>query len=452
MHATWALPLVSFLVAAAAVLIFLLRAPFPIWWKALFVVSVLPAYEYSVMARNYGISMLLMFAFASVYTGKRYRPIALGVVLLLLANTNVHSAILVGAYLVMWLYERLARRAANVTGLYERIGGATLLAMGIAALGIVACFATIYPTYNDLIGHGVRNGNPLWLAAKSFILPGEMFGDLLLEVTNRPAIIIDSLILFALALGLLVEPILCAVALGAVWTFALFFSEVYTGALRHEGLLFVFLISLYWIAAARRAPRPAGAGAPYPVHARLFTLALSVMLPLVLALMSVRSAQTIIHDLRYPVTESAAAGRLIRDDRRLKDAIVIAEPDYVGMALRYYVPNTQYLVRERRFGDSVRFARSSVLDLSLADLLACARRLQQTTGKPVVILLAHELVDAPQEQVTRFSYAWSFRYSAQELAQFRASTEHLATLRDAPGSSENYDVYLLKADAPSSGG
>jgi len=137
-HATWALPLVSVVVAALAIVIFLARAPFSVWWKALFVVSVLPVYEYSVMARNYGISMLLMFAFAAVYAGKRYRPILLGVLLFLLANTNIHSSMLVGMYLMIWFYHRLFASTSRGPGVFGRVGLTTLVAMGIAAAGIAA--------------------------------------------------------------------------------------------------------------------------------------------------------------------------------------------------------------------------------------------------------------------------------------------------------------------------
>src|SRR4051794_26845182 len=58
------LPAISALICAAAVSIFVWRAPFPLWFRALFVFGGLPLYEYSVMARNYGISMLLSFVFA----------------------------------------------------------------------------------------------------------------------------------------------------------------------------------------------------------------------------------------------------------------------------------------------------------------------------------------------------------------------------------------------------
>jgi hypothetical protein len=82
------LPIASIAIACAAVVLFMLRSPFPLWLKALFLFSGLPLYEYSVMARNYGISMLLLFLTASLYRHRtsQWLPLAVG-----LAPTGEHE-------------------------------------------------------------------------------------------------------------------------------------------------------------------------------------------------------------------------------------------------------------------------------------------------------------------------------------------------------------------------
>jgi hypothetical protein len=64
---------------------------------ALVALSNFAVWEYSVMARNYGITMLVLFAFAAGYERWRHRGWVVGLWLLLLANTNVHSVLLAGA-------------------------------------------------------------------------------------------------------------------------------------------------------------------------------------------------------------------------------------------------------------------------------------------------------------------------------------------------------------------
>jgi hypothetical protein len=60
------LPIASAAVAMAAVALFVWRSPFELWVKGVFIFGALPFYEYSVVARNYGISMLLLFLAAGV--------------------------------------------------------------------------------------------------------------------------------------------------------------------------------------------------------------------------------------------------------------------------------------------------------------------------------------------------------------------------------------------------
>src|SRR6266446_6186259 len=107
------LPLLNLLIAAAAVIIFLLRAPFSLWCKALFVFSAIVAYEYSVMARNYSIVMLLMFTYAAVYTAPRRSPLWLVLVLFLLTQTHIIATLLIPFYLFIWLSDWWSARRSG---------------------------------------------------------------------------------------------------------------------------------------------------------------------------------------------------------------------------------------------------------------------------------------------------------------------------------------------------
>jgi hypothetical protein len=104
------LPIISLVVAAAAVAILIFRSPLPLRLKALFLFGRMPLCECSVMARNYGISMLLLFTFAWLYRQPRRRPLWMGMVLVCLANTNIHSVLLAGLLMVFWLWNDLGER------------------------------------------------------------------------------------------------------------------------------------------------------------------------------------------------------------------------------------------------------------------------------------------------------------------------------------------------------
>jgi hypothetical protein len=91
------LPVVAVLVSTVAIVLLVWRAPFRWPLVALVALSNFAVWEYSVMARNYGITMLVLFAFAAGYERWRRRGWVVGLWLLLLANTNVHSVLLAGA-------------------------------------------------------------------------------------------------------------------------------------------------------------------------------------------------------------------------------------------------------------------------------------------------------------------------------------------------------------------
>ena len=437
------LPIVSVAVAAAAVVLFLVRAPFPPWWKALFVLSALPAYEYSVMARNYGISMLLMFAASSIYTAPRQQPVLLGLVLFLLANTNVHSALLVPLFAAMWFFQEFASNSSTPRAATGRRPFAHLIGIGLGLSGVVVCLATIYPTNHDLISYPLSDTGWQQRALEAVVLPGRYFGNVLLPASTTAAAAFDSLVLYLLAFGLAGEPLLCAAALIGLWLFALLFALVYPGGLRHQGVFLVFVISLYWIHCSRAVTATADPASVRPKKLTPSYWAVRAAFPLVFLLLVGRGALKNIRDVQFPVTESAALGRVIMGDTRLRDAIVIAEPDYMVESLPYYINNPTYLTREMRYGNTVKFTRSARLDISLGDILNCAGELRTKTGRRVVILLAQDLTDSPNEQVVPVSYGWTFRFTSAQRATFLASTERIAQLRAAAGD-ENYDVYLLK--------
>jgi hypothetical protein len=82
-----------------------------------------------------------------------------------------------------------------------------------------------------------------------------------------------------------------------------------------------------------------------------------------------------------------------------------------------------YFVRERRYGDYVRFSRKARLDLTLGDILdEAARAIRASTGRPVAILLAWPLSEMDPARVYGESYVWTFSASGDQIERFREAT------------------------------
>jgi hypothetical protein len=434
------LQVVAFLVAAAAFLLLVLRAPFSLLVVGLLLLGRAALYEYSVMARNYGISMLLLFLLASAYPACRRRGVALGLLLFLLANSNAHSAMLTGAFLLFWLLDLGFERGADVM---PRLRVFALNAL-VAALGVMLAAWTMYPPKNDavLIEAQATIARRVMLGV---FLPANSFGELVngflpAAVTGAlPALLWQvalSLLMFGATLGLARRPAALAAALLSLIGFSVFFQVIYPGSYRHEALWLGFLVSLYWLV-GRPGDAPPGkiCGAAVAVGLACFLALLVVQIPGGVLRAGLVAAGR-------PESRGRDLARLIGQRPALRDAIVMADPDFLIEPLPYYIDNPTYLPREHRFGKFAVFTTKAMLRLDLAELLSDARALHAGSGQPVIILL-HERLDpsAPAEIIPE-GYDWQLVTTPEQVRSFLAATRLLERFGPAL-TDESFDAYLL---------
>jgi hypothetical protein len=442
------LPLVSIGIAVAATLLLALRSPFRWWFIALLLLSNFLLFEYSVMARNYGISALLLFLLANYYPRYRDRSVLLGVLLALLANTNAHSVLLVGAFLLFWLIDILCEYGMRWTPALK-----TFLLNGIvSAVGIAACVVVIYPTYNDAAMAVLPGGITLLkLLVEAVLLPAASFyqvshfhwpylGPLISDTLMK---LLMSLVMFGSLLGLIRSPGAFIATLTALIALSLFFTIVYPGGYRHQALWLAFLLSMYWITRARKVESELRAplcfkslmGPASAIGSALMVLLVAIQVP---------SSVKAIADIALgsqPLSRARDLGAFVATHNDLQDAIIIADPDFLVEALPYYIHNPTYLMRERRFGNVVKFTNKARLSIDLGDILATARALRAESGKSVLILLYQKL-DPSRPQIYHEGFNWNLLTTPEQVRDFLASTRFLA--RFAPAlSDESFDVYLF---------
>ena len=442
----WVLQIVALAISSAAVLIFLFRSPFNNLTVGLVLFSYFSLYEYSVMGRNYGISMLLMFIFAALYERYRDRGIVLGSVLFLLANTNAHSALLACAFMLFWLSDILLYR----TGV-EKKANLRMFALngGIVAIGIIACGLTIFPTFNDAAQMTLTH-SALWKRLFQVVfLPGDQFQTLTVGMgTDGHNIrrIAFSILLLGSTLALLRRPSALIAALFALWGMSFFFEFIYVGFYRHTALFVTFLISLYWIVRLREEPQR------FPGASKTLNTVVASGLCCFFLLLSMQvglSAKTLKWYSRgIPESGSRGLATLISQHPELRDAVIIADPDYLLEPLPYYLSNPTYFLRGQRFGHVVAFTRHARINLSLDDILLNARQLSLQTHEPVIILLAKQLHPYDHAESKREGYNWKLDLTPTQVRTFLKATKKLASF-ELVSSDEAYDVYLLKEHSKS---
>lgn len=431
---------VSVSVALGALLLLALRSPFALPTIALFVFGYAALYEYSVMARNYGISMLLTFALAAAYRHWRNHGIVLGLLMFALVNCNAHSVLLVGGFLLFWMLD-LWRDRSLPRAAAARVFGLNAL---IAAAGIVACIVTIYPPFNDAAQSHVA-GLSASALARALLLPATSFDVLLGPLSHHlpapPWLLAPllSALLFGATLGLVRHPPALWASLVTLVAMSCFFTFIYPGSYRHQALWLVFLLAMYWIC----APGAARAPAPGPRLQRVQGAGL-VLLCALLALQfanGIRKVPAVV--LGAPESRSRDFARELSRHPGLHQATVVADPDFLVEALPFYRPNPTYLVREQRYGNVVRFTHQARLQLTVGDLLAEARRLRSSTGQPVVLLVRERLDLASGERTVAEGYNWQLRLTPADTAAFLSATRHLARFDPPCCTDEHFDAYVL---------
>lgn len=441
------LPVVSMGIAFAAVILFMRFAPFPLWFRCLFIFGGLPLYEYAVSARNYGISMLLMVIAAGLYPHRAKHGWWLAVVLALLANTNVHSALLVGVVAGVWAVGSVAnltgwRRNTLVRQESQAPTCEVFLQAALIFASIALCALTTWPTENTILtsAHRATQLGDLALAfLQAIFRPDLTFKHLAPEqLSPIVAPILGAIVLVIALVGLLRHRPLFIAALAAQILLGVLFLQVYSGSYRHEGLYLIFLLCLYWQAWRRQElSSAANRWLKFGFYAGLAPL---------LALNLVLAAQLTWDDAQHELSANRAFGALIQRTPAYNNAIVMAEPDYAIESLPYYVDNPLYLPREGRFGKTVSWTTASADRMSLGQLLAAAQKIQQRENRPVLIALGHLEIDDAEKQSAgelRFSYNKFFTWSAEDWATFEAATERVAKFDGVVGD-EVYEVFWVQ--------
>lgn len=433
-HSVLVLKMASLAAVTAGAYLFIRHAPFSRLEKTLFLAGQFPLYHYSIISRSYSLSFLLLFAACASYPKRFQNIFLLAAALFLLANTGAHSLLLACALFVCLAVQYFSAR--------RRIQNPTqwLAAFGFIIFGIALAVVQIWPDPESTVKYHVITP-PLIAAAleKSLFTPGDFFSQLF---GLYPGVVTVSLWLITLAsfrrqfsTGLFIFL--------SGFSLALLFQLIYPGALRHQGFLYLALIALFWLERSDDAATPRG-----PEKNWFFDFTRryrEAFLVITLVIQVIAGYETVKWDLFWPYSSSGDFAAYLRRDPRLREAVLVPEPDYLAEPLPFYTNNPIYFTRESRFGTFIHFTTANAAELSLDELLDTAHEVREKTGKPVLLMIGHVLpVQGPYEIF--FSYGKTFRYSPKELKRLETETVLLTQFRSAM-IDENYDIHLLKEKA-----
>lgn len=424
-----ALKVSALLVAAISILIFLFFSPYGTWQKALFIFGYLPFYEYAVFARNYGISMLFMFAFTAIYSSVKYRPVLLSIILFLLANTNIHSLIIVMLFCAIWIYEKkqIIFRLDNIKMTIWHV-----IALLIISIGVIFCISTTVPEATSLVTKEIS----FQLEVRDFVhkvfsamvYPGEPFNSLFRDP------LLKALIPFLLIASLMPSPHRAlSLYLGFI-AFSLFFLVIYPGSIRHQGILYCFILCLLWMHQKDAENKYFGSER---LKSFLFKLQYWT-LNLLLIVQLYAGSKHVLKDVNTPLSSSKDFSEFVMSIPAYNNALIVGEPDVLLESLHYYLPNSTYLLRETKFKRYVSFTTEAKRNYSMHELLADVENLSADKNVPILVLISTEIFES-KKKIHEHSYGKIFRWTDDSIDLLHSKMKKVAEFNKS--TTENFIVF-----------
>jgi hypothetical protein len=408
-----AMQLVHAAIAAGFCLLLALKAPFSLVEKALMLLSYFLLFEYWVISRNYALGVLLAFLFVWLRSAAPHRTTMAWTVLGLMTNANVFVAIVALAMAAFMLIEPAPSRRKHIPGLM------------IFCLLLTLAVVTMWPadsTVQDLAAANVvANYDPLrplrlatWMISRVFVPLHSNFPEQYWDPIFNPVLRVLVLLPIVIALYAILrkdKDILGLFAL-ALLGIGAFCYVVYSGTVRHWGIIFIVFICCLWLQRARGR-----------AMSRLAIVLLSIN-----AMAGVAAA--IAAELR-PFSQAAQTAQWIRH-QGLADATWIAVPDVPASAVAGYLGRPFYYPScacERTF---IRWGDDSHTPVPTRMVPIQVARVLEERCAPEAFLLLNTEVDAEVQP-----YLKDFELEFARLAQFDGA--------EIP--AENFVIYRVDGTA-----
>ena len=435
------LQIASVSIAFTAVTLLWFRSPFALWQKILFTFGYFPIFDYSVMCRNYGISMLLFFVFAALSTSAKKRPVAIAITLALLANTNAPACLMAFILFLYWIWNDYKTPTNSCISTKKQ-----LVNYVIAIIIVITGFAAVSIALPNGESHIASNLNHLFnvkiIKTIFFITiqPSKYFDFWFND--HIPAYICDLLI-FALFLSLYKKRSLLFAGFAGVAIMGLFFKYIYNGAPRHQGILYMFFITLSWISLhsqLQNTYKPSN-----KIKAKIFPGITNIIWVILLYSQISLGYEYTKLDINNEISPCKSFGQFLNSNPDYSDAIIIPEPGYYLEALPCYASNQIFLPRENKYAKKVMFTSEQNDNLELSELYNIAQEIKISTGKTVLLVIGHSGFPKNSEQKVAYNmivYNMDFTWNAESLDKFINSTVKIAEYNNS--IAEKFVVYKLK--------
>ena len=390
--------LLHVLIASGFVFLLARYGPFSRVQTILFAVGYFPLFEYALISRGYGLGVLLAFAFCAAFEARYRRPVLLGGLLFLLANTTVFGlviALCLGGLLVLDTLGKGRSAEARPAGSPAMLAGAALLALGaiLSVLQILPEPDNSFPgrSFLSLAWDPLRFRAVLSTVLASYLPIPEPTALHFWETVwlqrllgMQGAAVASGALLLAALLAFVRTP--RALAFWAAASGGLLGIYYYTSMVhqRYSGHLFVVFVLACWLAA--RLPETTYRK---PALARLAALGDQIRVPLLYLLLLANLAGGVVafaKDWRLPFSGSAEAAHFLQREG-LDQMPIVGAIDFMVSPLAGLLGRDIYYPERGEWGSFVIWDYRRNPKLSYGDVWKALRRVLDATGSDVLLVL-----------------------------------------------------------------
>jgi hypothetical protein len=402
-----AMQLLHVLIASAFVYLLARYGPFTRVQAILFAAGYFALFEYALISRGYGLGVLLAFAFCAVFEARYRRPILLGALLFLLANTTVYGLIIalcLGGLLALDVLGGGLGREPRPAGRAAMLAGAALLLLG-ALLSVLQILPEPDNTFTgrrffSLAWHPARFRAVLGTAMASYLPIPEPADPHFWETvwlkrllgSHGAAFASGALLIAALLSFLRSAPVLAFWAASSAGLLGIYY---YTSMIhqRYSGHLFVVFLIACWLAA--RLPRTTW---HRPALGRLAGLGDRIRTPLLGLLLLANLVGGVVafaKDWQLPFSGSAEAARFL-ERQGLDEMPIVGTVDFMVSPLAALLERDIYYPERGEWGSFIIWDDRRRPKLDYADVWKALRRVLDETGGDVLLVLH----DPPQALIS----------------------------------------------------
>lgn len=379
----WSMQVLAVGVGAGAVYVMARWSPFSTAEKLLLATGYFVSYEYTIVARNYGLGMLLGLTLCALWSSRRERWLWVSFVLVLLSQANALGLALVLAIFPLLLLDSRGRPR----------GPTWWVGLAAVAVGIAASVATIMPPADSgfavewYFRHDAARWTRLGYAVRDAFVPLPPLG---LSSWGRnfahEAAWRTTATLFA-AIVTVVSALAFARRQKVLWLFMLGMGSISAllyvkldGSIRHHGYLFLVFVMAHWL---HRSRDEDGAGEnPTSRFDRPARMAFTA----VLLVHFVGGLSIGISDWQHPFSMARATATYLTEEGLGTEPIVAYEDVAAAGVLGYAGIRSAYYLQGAREGSFIIWDRARVAPVPPRDVACGAFRHSAQLGTPVVLL------------------------------------------------------------------